>query len=171
MLRRSLLSLVLLPFLSGCGFENGSLRSEVAAFLSQFSLEEAVQAYKEAGYEKTVTAVEGNKTTVTVETVDFVAVDALHPTYKFDTTVTENDQAKEHTYLEIYEKDGAFVKKTEDGESPSSLEECHRHIETYFYKETAADAVHLYGMYYGDYLRQIAPSLQNLVSIDEAANL
>lgn len=166
MTRRSLRILTLLPFLSACGFSGGQLRSDVAEFLSGFSLEGAIAAYKEAGYEKTVTAVEGDKTTVTTEAVDFNATDVMHPTYQMETETRENDQVTESSLLQILEKDGAFVKRTEEGESPSSLDECHANIEKFFYQEVAADAVHLYGMYYGDYIRQMAASLQELVTID-----
>lgn len=169
--KRFALSLLSSAFLSACSFGT-PLREDIQEFISSFSLDAAVKAYKEAGYHKIQTASSLSEERVTKETFSFNVKDANHPEYRFETVVEVDGVETERTFDAIVEEEGRFYLLDQDGNrEEKTLGECHSYIERYFYKEVAADAVHLYGMYYGDYIRQVAKSFQNLVTIDQEKGL
>ena len=159
-----------ISLLTSCS--DNSLRSDIKEFIASFSLEESIKAYLEAGYTETKVAVENKVTTKTVEVFDFNVKDAMHPKYKKATSTYIDGKFDNEVSEEIIEENNTFyLLKNNSEKEEYTLEKAHKKVEQYFYKSVEYDAVHLYGMYYGDYIKQIVTMLQSLVTIDTENDL
>ena len=157
--------------LTSCG--ERKLRSDIDKFITSFSLQDAVASYLEAGYESVRTQTGGEVETKEEIFLSFNVKDASHPQYKKETKKYENNVLKSDVVEEIKEDDSGFIFAITDREDMRyTLEECHDVIKTFFYKESLFDGTYnVQGMYYGDYLKQVAPGLQDYVTIDEENQL
>ena len=159
-----------ISLLTSCS--DNSLRSDIKEFIASFSLEESIKAYLEAGYTETKVAVENNVTIKTVEVFDFNVKDAMHPKYKKAISTYIDEKFDNEVSEEIIEENNTFyLLKNNSEKEEYTLEKAHKKVEQYFYKSVEYDAVHLYGMYYGDYIKQIVTTLQSLVTIDTENDL
>ena len=151
---------------------NYALRSDIADFIASFSLDASIQAYKEAGYIETKVAEAKDETTKTVESFSFNVKDVTHPKYKKVTSTYKNEIFDSETKEEIIEENNKYYLVKNDTEKiEKTLEETHKLIELFFYKSVEYETIHLYGMYYGDYIKQIVTMLQSLVTIDTENDL
>lgn len=168
--RKILTALVTLPILASCS--NNSLRSDIKDFIASFSLDESIKAYLEAGYIETKVAVDSIGETKTITNFTFNVKDATHPKYKKVISTYFNNELSEEISEEIIEENNAFYfVKTGQENVIYSLGQVHSLVEQYFYKEIQLETIHLYGMYYGDYIKQIVTTLQSLVTIDQEKEL
>ena len=169
-LRKVFVALTTISLLTSCSQNN--LRSDIANFIASFSLEDSIKAYLEAGYIETKIATENDTVTKTVLKFDFNVKDALHPQYKKVTSTFINENFDSEVVEEIKEENEKFYfYKTGEETSEYSLEQVHSLVEKFFYQEVVYETIHLYGMYYGDYIKQIVTTLQSLVTIDEERDL
>ena len=169
--RRLVLStFVVSALLSSC--TNNYLRSDIKEFIASFSLEDSVSAYKHAGYTKTQTVYQDNKITKTVENMAFNVTDASHPEYRKTIETFEDNEKKEEQTEYVIEENNEFTFVAMDGSHIEyTLLQVHELVEKFFYTSVQAEVVHLYGMYYGDYIRQIAVAAQQWVTIDQENEL
>lgn len=159
--------------LSGCVRD---LRSDIAKFITSFSLEDCFATYKEASYISTKNKdIDGVKTKE-IKKMEISTVDPENPAYDLSLNIYDENDVLTHSerhYIERREE-GFFLIKNQE-ETPYSLEECHALILTFFYKTTLyEDTPHPYhsgGMYYGDHILEMARDIQDFLSIDEENNL
>ena len=148
------------------------LREDIAKFISNFTISKAMDTYKEGGYSQVVEDIEGERKAKECIEVEFSYLDSLHPTYSKTTTNYVNDvqtSIEEIRFIEIEDK---YYLSTNGELKESSLEECSNLIKEFFYKQTQVDGeYHTQGMYYGDYIKQVAPVLQKYITIDETKEL
>lgn len=169
-LRKLFVVISTVSLLASCSQNN--LRSDIAEFIASFSLEDSIKAYLEAGYIETKIATENDTVTKTVLKFDFNVKDALHPQYKKVTSTFINENLDNEVVEEIKEENDKFYfYKTGEETSEYSLEQVHSLVEKFFYQKVELETIHLYGMYYGDYIKQIVTSLQSLVTIDTERDL
>ena len=165
------MSLLVISLLTSCN--KHVLRSDIAKFIASFSLNDAVQAYLEGGYEDTkIEDIEG-KVTKTIETFSFNVRDVNKPEYSKTIKVYENDALSSETKEEIVNRNEKFyLEKTGQADIELTLQDCHSYVEKFFYKETMFEgSYHVQGMYYGDYINQSAEYFQNYITIDQENNL
>ena len=166
-MKKFILPLVMLASLSSC-HAKPELRKDIKEFIANFSLKAAMEAYKTGGYTNTKETTKGGIKTKVVITLEFSIVDEEHPTYVEVTTNYENDVETSKVEVEFVENDGEYYISTNGELKPSSLKECKKLITKFFYKKTELDGTyHIQGYYYGDYLREVAPALQQYVTIDQ----
>ena len=166
-MKKVVLPLALLTLLTSC-HAKPELRKDIKEFIAQFSLSEAMAEYKTGGYTSTKEITEGETKTKTVINLEYSIVDDEHPTYVEVTTIYENDVETSKKEVEfVINEEGYFI--STNGElQASSLREYKRIITKFFYKQTQLDGTyHTQGFYYGDYLQEVAPSLQQYVTIDQ----
>ena len=169
-LRKLFVVISTVTLLASCSQNN--LRSDIAEFIASFSLEDSIKAYLEAGYIETKIATENDTVTKTVLKFDFNVKDALHPQYKKVTSTFINENLEKEVVEEIKEENDKFYfYKTGEETSEYSLKQVHSLVEKFFYQKVEYETIHLYGMYYGDYIKQIVTSLQSLVTIDTERDL
>ena len=169
-LRKLFVVISTVSLLASCSQNN--LRSDIAEFIASFSLEDSIKAYLEAGYIETKIATENDTVTKTVLKFDFNVKDALHPQYKKVTSTFINENLENEVVEEIKEENEKFYfYKTGEETSLYSLEQVHSLVEKFFYQKVELETIHLYGMYYGDYIKQIVTTLQSLVTIDTERDL
>ena len=157
--------------LVSCGTRK--LRSDIDKFITSFSLENAVSNYLYAGYTSTLLEVGPEYNKKEEISLEFDVRDAAHPKYQKETKKYENDVLVSTVVEEIKEDEEGFIFSISGQDDIRyTLEECHDTIKQFFYKVSQFDdAYHTQGMYYGDYLRQVAPGLQDYVTIDEEKGL
>ena len=169
-LRKLFVVISTVTLLASCSQNN--LRSDIAEFIASFSLEDSIKAYLEAGYIETKIATENDTVTKTVLKFDFNVKDALHPQYKKVTSTFINENLEKEVVEEIKEENDKFYfYQTGEETSEYSLEQVHSLVEKFFYQKVEYETIHLYGMYYGDYIKQIVTVLQSLVTIDTERDL
>ena len=169
-LRKLFVVISTVSLLASCSQNN--LRSDIAEFIASFSLEDSIKAYLEAGYIETKIATENDTVTKTVLKFDFNVKDALHPQYKKVTSTFINENLENKKLEEIKEENEKFYfYKTGEETSLYSLEQVHSLVEKFFYQKVELETIHLYGMYYGDYIKQSVTTLQSLVTIDTERDL
>ena len=170
-MKKLVLPLVLFASLTACN-SKPELRKEIKEFISQFSLSEAVKQYQTGGYISTKVTTEGETNTKQVIEMSYSLLDENHPTYIETTTDYENDVVTSTVEIRFVENEaGAFISK--NGElKKSSVKECKSLITKFFYKKVDLDGrYHTQGFYYGDYLKEVAPALQQYVTIDQENEL
>lgn len=170
-MKKFLFPVILLTALSSCSTKP-ELRSDIKEFISKFSLKEAMDAYKSGGYTYLVEDnIEGKKSVTRIE-MEFSYLDANHPTYSKITTNYEDDVQTSKEEVEFVEMDEKYYISTNGELKESSLEECGELIKNFFYEKTQIEGeYHTQGMYYGDYIKQIAPVVQNRITIDQENEL
>ena len=170
-MKKILLPLLVILTLTGC-HTKPELRKDIADFISKFSLKESMDAYKSGGYTYLVEDnIEGKKSVTRIE-MEFSYLDANHPTYSKITTNYENDVQTSKEEVEFVEMDEKYYISTNGELKESSLDECSKLIENFFFLKTQVDGeYHTQGMYYGDYIKQIAPVVQNRITIDQENEL
>lgn len=165
-----LLVITFLSLLSSC--QDNYIRSDIKEFIASFSLEDSVKEYKNAGYIKTTSVDNNGKKSQTVENLSFNVTDAAHPKYQKEVKEYEEEVLKETKIEKVTEEDGKFYFTSFEGEKTEySLAQVHELVEDYFYTTVEATVVHLGGMYYGDYIRQIISAAQQYVTIDTEHSL
>ena len=170
-MKRRLFALLLAStLLTSCA--NNGLRSDIAEFIASFSLDSCYEEYRHATYERKMTMVEGETSTITVEVFTFDNTIGEHPQYEKSKVEYVNGQ-KTYNYLQyLSEEDNIFYLNTIENDHEEkvakSLEDCHEIVKNFFFTQTEIDgSVHLRGMYYGDYIKQTATAYQNYVTISD----
>lgn len=171
-MKRKILSITLLVSLL-CSCNNRTLRSDIRKFIASFSLSESMKSYKEAGY--TETRIHTTKDKVEKKVIEFsfnVKNDSL-PTYQKKVTNYENDTLISKKIEKVYyENETMYFEDFNGVVSEYTLEKCSDKIRQFFYTKTELEGQYHYGgMYYGDYISQMAITLQDLVKIDEENEL
>ena len=170
-MKKFVLPLVTLACLASC-HAKPELRKDIKDFIANFSLSASIEAYKTGGYTSTKVTTEGGTKTTVVTTLEFSRVDEEHPTYVEVTANYVDDVLTSETTIEFVEVEGEYYLSTNGELKPSSLKECKKLITKFFYKKTELDgAYHVQGYYYGDYLKEVAPVLQQYVTIDQEHEL
>ena len=170
-MKKAIFPLIILLTLTGCS-DKPDLRKDISDFISHFSLSESMEAYKSGGYISTRVDTTGEKALKTVVELEYSRVDQDHPTYVEVTTNYEDDVETSKVEVRFVESEGSYYISTNGELKPSSLKECNNLITKFFYKEVGVDGnYHTQGFYYGDYLKVVAPVLQNWVTIDQQNEL
>lgn len=165
-MKKHVLSFVALIALVGCSGKP-ELRKDIKEFISQFSLDDAVSEYVTGGYTSTKVTTIGESVTTEVVEMSYSLADQDHPTYTKTTTV--NGEATVVTFVE--NEEGCFI-STNGVLEPSSINECKGLITKFFYTDVQVNGTyHVGGWFYGDYLKEAAPWLQNYVTIDQENQL
>ena len=148
------------------------LRKDIAEFISHFSLQGALDEYKTGGYVSTTLEVEEEKTSKEVIEMDFSLTDVQHPTYVETTTNYVNNEITSVNEVKVVEDESGFYLSTNGELKPTTIDEIGELIIQFFYKQVDLDgSYHTQGFYYGDYLKEIAPMVQDLVTIDQTNEL
>ena len=170
-MKKYLFPLLVLLSITSC-YSKPNLREDIKKFISQFSLETALNEYKSGGYTSTKVETEEGKETKTVITLEYSRVDELHPTYVEVTTISENDVITSNVEVRFVEIDDKYYLSTNEILKESSLSEVNSLITKFFYKKVEVDGqYHTQGYYYGDYLKEVAAALQKYVTIDQENEL
>ena len=170
-MKKFLFPAIILIALSSCSTKP-ELREDIKEFVSNFSLKNAMDTYKKGGYLKEIEEIkEGKKTLERIE-MEFSYLDSAHPTYTKTTTnyIDDIESSKEEVEFVVLEE--KYYISTNGELKESSLEECSELIKCFFYEKTQIEGeYHTQGMYYGDYILQVAPVLQNYITIDKDKEL
>ena len=170
-MKKLLFPLIFLVSLSSC-HSKPELRKDIKEFISNFSLQEALNEYKSGGYTLTKVEVEDGKETKTEISLEYSRVDENHPTYVEVTTISIDDVISSSVEVSFVEIEGEYYLSTNGELEPSSLKEINSMITQFFYKKVEIDGqYHTQGYYYGDYLIEVAPVLQRYVTIDSEKEL
>lgn len=170
-MKKFLFPVILLITLSSCSTKP-ELRSDIKEFISKFSLKEAMDTYKKGGYIKEIEEINGEKKTLERIEMEFSYLDAAHPSYTKTTTKFVDDVESSKEEVEFVEIESKYYVSTNGELKESSLEECSELIKNFFYEKTQIEGeYHTQGMYYGDYILQVAPMLQNYITIDQDQEL
>ncbi len=171
LMKKFVLPLVMLAALTSCNAKP-ELRKDIKEFIANFSLKASMDAYVTGGYTSTKVTTEGGTKTTVITSLEYSRVDEQHPTYVEVTTIYVNDEESSKTEIKFVEVDGEYYLSTNGELKPSSLNECKKLITKFFYKKTELDGTyHIQGYYYGDYLKEVAPVLQQYVTIDQENEL
>ena len=144
------------------------LRADIEKFISNFSLEVAVEHYKKVDMVRTVNVDDGQIKTKQVETITFDVTDVNKPQYRhqIDDYTEENLTNTSVSYLEYVDETIYYIANS--NRSETTLEKAHELIQRFFYTKTALDGtVHDGGYYRGDMLINSAYYIQNNITIDE----
>lgn len=170
-MKKFLFPVILLITLSSCSTKP-ELRADIKEFISKFSLIEAMDTYKKGGYIKEIEEINGEKKTLERIEMEFSYLDAAHPSYTKTTTKFVDDVESSKEEVEFVEIESKYYVSTNGELKESSLEECSELIKNFFYEKTQIEGeYHTQGMYYGDYILQVAPMLQNYITIDQDQEL
>ncbi|MBQ6920769.1 MAG: hypothetical protein IJQ72_02580 [Bacilli bacterium] len=170
-MKKFLFPVILLITLSSCSTKP-ELRADIKEFISKFSLEEAMNTYKKGGYIKEIEEINGEKKTLERIEMEFSYLDAAHPSYTKTTTKFVDDVESSKEEVEFVEIESKYYVSTNGELKESSLKECSELINNFFYEKTQIEGeYHTQGMYYGDYILQVAPMLQNYITIDQDQEL
>ena len=171
-MKKSVFPIFFVTLLTACHVKP-ELRKDIKEFVSQFSLKAAMEQYKTGGYTSTKeTRQIGQNTLKEVIEMEFSIIDDEHPTYVETTTNYENDEISSQVEVRFVEQDDEYYISTNGELKKSSLKEYKKYITRFFYKKVDLDGqYHTQGFYYGDYLKEVAPNLQNYVTIDQEREL
>ena len=170
-MKKLLFPLVLLLSLTGCQTKP-ELREDIREFIANFNIKDAMDAYKKGGYTSEVNETsDGKKLTTRIE-MEFSILDSENPTYVEVTTSLIDDAETSKVEVEFVEKDDKFYLSTNGELKESSLEECAGLIQQFFYKKVELEGeYHTQGWYYGDLVKNVAPVMQQYVTIDQEHEL
>lgn len=170
-MKKFLFPVILLAALSSCSTKP-ELRADIKEFISKFSLKEAMDTYKKGGYIKEIEEINGEKKTLERIEMEFSYLDAAHPSYTKTTTKFVDDVESSKEEVEFVEIESKYYVSTNGELKESSLKECSELIKNFFCEKTMIEGeYHVQGMYYGDYILQVAPMLQNYITIDQDQEL
>ena len=165
-MKRVVFPLLIAALLTSCSGKP-ELRKEIAEFISNFSLSEAIAHYQSGGYISTKVSKDGENITKTVVEMEYTTTDPEHPTYVETTTNYENDVMVSTVEIRFIQNESGDYISTNGELKESSVEECGKLITKFFYKQVDIDGqYHTQGFYYGDYLKEVAAALQQYVTID-----
>lgn len=169
---KKLLFFALAPLILTSCQTKPELREDIKKFISKFSLQVALEEYKSGGYISTKVENSEGKETKTTITLEYSRIDENHPSYVQVTTILEDDVLTSNVEVSFVEKDDNYYLSTNGELKLSSLAEVNGLITKFFYEKTMIDGqYHVQGYYYGDYLKEVAPVLQNYVTIDQENEL
>ena len=144
------------------------LREDIEEFICTFSLSEAVKEYKKAEATKEVYINDGEKITTQEEKISFDVNDVNHPIYSHTLKAVEKGRefiTKSEEYL-FYEENKIYLISNESKQE-YTLEDAHKLVERFFYKEVLLDGTyHNRGYYYGDIVTASCRDYQNFIDID-----
>ena len=149
-----------------------SLRSDIKEFIASFSFDEAVKTRTEGGYDSIKISTEDEYVFKEVIHLEYSYSDNSNLKYDFLRTVYHDDTITQvnHNYLE-YENDTIYY-VTGEIRMEYDLQKSTDLIRTFFYTKSNEDPVYRYGgMYYGDYLLEMARILQDWITIDQEKQL
>ena len=170
-MRKLLFPLAISLTLLSCGGKP-ELREDIKEFISQFSIEVAMNTYKTGGYISTVEEITAEKKTKKVIEMEFSYVDSSHPTYVETTTQYEDDVVKSVTEIEFVEIEEKYYISRNGELTESTLQRCSELIRDFFYKKVELDGqYHVQGWYYGDLIKNVAPVMQEYITIDQDQEL
>jgi len=162
---------ILLPLvLTSC--QKKILREDIAEFIANFSLENAINEYKRVNFSKIQTIKNGEEITLKKEIINFDVSDVSYPVYQRSYQEVKNeveiDSLEEH--FEI--TDNQYYLVINDKKEESTLEGLHNIIQQFFYKEVSLNGqYHSEGYYYGDIVSYSAYDYQNNITIDNESEL
>ena len=173
MVRRSFIGFIYLPILllSSCGSNQEELRSDIAQFITSFSVDESIKAYQEAGYLSTREMYIDGVSTVEIEKVDFNIKDMKNMTYLHTLDITEDGELTTSRIQKIEVVDTKYMYTLDDSTSEVDLDFALSIINTFFYLQEPVEGYRVRGMYYGDYVKETALIMQNAVTIDTENDL
>ena len=146
------------------------LREDVKNFIANFSLENSMNEYKEAGYESLAEVSDGKDITKTKEKLDFNIKDESNITYSYFHKEYKNEELTSETTVSISTVESKYIYSDKDGEKEISLDEVKKVVSKFFYTTDEYD-FHNYGCYYGDIINESAYDFQNVTTIDDEAGL
>lgn len=144
------------------------LRPDIAEFILNFNVENAVANYKKVEMRKVTDINDNGEISKTVETITFDVNDVEAPQYRKEINEIKGEITTRTTLNYIsYEEDKIYFVSNES-KSEMTLEGAHAIVQTFFYTSTALDGQYHEGGYYnGDVIKNIAYNYQNFIRIDE----
>ena len=143
------------------------LREDIADFIENFSLTQAVEAYKKVEMIKEIYTNDNGVIGLKRETITFDVNEVTHPEYRYETKEYEGETLVKTSeeYL-LYEEETIYL--MHGGEKREyTLEQAHALIQNFFYKKTYLDGTyHTDGYYYGDIISRSAVDYQRYITID-----
>lgn len=169
---RSLIGLVLpILLLTSCGSRNDGLRSDIADFIASFSLDKSIVEYQEAGYESIREMHISNKVTIEVEKVDFNIKDMSNLSYVHTLVTTIDGEEDSSRIQKIEVVDSKYMYTLDEDTHEVDIEYALTIVNTFFYIQEPIDGYRVRGMYYGDYIKEIASTMQDAITIDQENKL
>lgn len=163
--------LITTALLTSC---NRNIRSELSNYIASFSLQESMSTYLESGFTITTVEIKDEIKTTWVDETKFNKKDADNLFYQHIFTTYDSEDNVVKLEMTTYQKNGDKYYKIDsdlDGtksETEASSGTINSLIEKFFYEDAQLDGiVHLKGLYYGDYIKQIIPNYQNLYTVNE----
>ena len=162
----------LLPFLlttllaSSCG-EKAELREDIKEFIrsSTFNLTEAMKEYKEGGYDSVTDKLLAGVNIKITENLSFSVKDESNISYSHTLVKKENDVVVNSRTETISMDSGKYIHNLDGEIEEYTVSQCVELIKTFFYQDEPVEGYHDRGMYYGDYITQVAVRLQNFITI------
>lgn len=167
-------TLIVIPLLASCTIRTVELRSDIKEFIASFSLDYAMEEYKSAHFEsdEIMFYYGTNKKVEEIKIIDFDYRDENNLSYTLHKTVFEDDEEISNDIYQLRKDDNdKYYYGVDDGEEIDETG-VKRLFTDFFYTKISTDgAYHSHGQYYGDYLQDSSPILQDYVTIDLDQNL
>lgn len=144
-----------------------ALRSDIKEFIASFSFDEAVKTHTSGGYSSIRNHNVNGYVYKENITLDFSYEDSENITYDYLQIVTHDDieMLRVHNYL-VYEE-GTLYYVSSDGKEEYDLQKSTELIKHFFYESYNQDGdYHSRGMYYGDFISEMATTYQDYIVID-----
>jgi len=157
--------------LTSCG-NSRPLRSDIQKFIASFSLRKSMEEYQEVDYEEHWSGYKNKVYENKNIDLSFNIKDQDNPSYFFhETYYIDNVLQTEITRQIVKENEQLFYIENEE-KTPCTYAKCQELVTKFFYTTEAASGLyHSGGMYYGDYLTEMARDLQDLIVIDQEKSL
>ena len=168
MVKKRIFGIFILPILllSSCNKQR-PLRSDIANFIASFSLQEAMNIYKETGYEDVQIMTVDGEYEKTIEKLDFNIKDEENITFTHSQIIYDEENNITSSKLETIRKVGEeYIHTLDDKGDVYTINQCASLIKTFFYKSEPIEGYHDNAIYFGDYIQSAARYLQDHVTID-----
>lgn len=164
--------LLAIPLLISCS-KNIPLRSDIENFIASFSLETAMQEYREVSYISRKIQFIDNVRTRTETTLDFNVknIENGEIYYHKNVKVLDDDILRQETEINIIKENDKYFYTINNEKYEKTIDECLDIIEDFFFEETMTDYYHYNGNYYGDLVLETCRYNQDFVTIDQEKEL
>ena len=166
MVKKRFLILSLLPLLSLTACQKKELRSDIAEFISHFSLSEAKETYKEAGYNSVQVISDSEGVTRVEKKLDFNIKNESNISYSYSYRKYKNEELSSSSNVTIETIDSKYIYTVDSEAKEIDINEAKKVIDVFFYEYEEYE-YHNYGVYYGDIVIDQAYDFQNYITIDE----
>lgn len=105
-------------------------------------------------------------------TLNFNILDVNNPSYFYNEKTYKDDVLDSELTIRIVKENDILYYIENESKTPCEYAKCQELVTKFFYKTEAVGGLyHSGGMYYGDYITEMARDLQDMITIDEEKEL